>query len=385
MKRILLIISVLIAVCFVLYFTGCRKNDGDNIIKIGIVMPMTGPNKQIGIEMRDSAHLIVEEWNTANKIKGYKIEILERDDASDPKQALTNAKFVIGDNRVVGVLAHLNSGCLITAMPEYEKAGIAAIGPSETNTEITKKGWKTVFRVCTTDNIQTSAIASRMAREGHKKISIVHDSTDYGLGLGEELKKYAEAKEIEVVNFIATRTEDKNYRTVLVEIKSKNPDAIFFGGVAENCGILVKQMREAGMQQVIYSPDGTKGPHYIELAGDAAEGAIVTMVGPKLEDLKEGSGAYFEAYKKKYGVEVQNYGPYAYDAVGIILTAIKNVVDRGEAPTRSNVLEEVRKTKYAGVLGITEFDEFGDTKNKLITFYIVKNGEFVPLETVQAE
>ncbi len=379
MRKSLIVMILIVAVAaMAAAFTGCVQKD-EKVVKIGVILPLTGEYKAFGIEMLNAARLAVDEWNRENKIAGYRIEILERDDAGNKTLALNQAKYVAGDHRVYGVLAHLNSGCLIAALKTYSNAGLVAVGPSESNPDITRKGYKNIFRLVTHDLHQGSITAEYLHSLGIKKLAIIHNSNDYGKPLADVIQKRARELGIRITAFIATRVEDVDYGAVLIEIKSKSPDAIYFSGEASQAGDIVKQARSMGIAQRFFSPDGTFGKQYIKIAGvEAVEGNVVSMFGPPIDTLKGEAGHLFEKYREKYNTEIVNFGPYAYDVTQILLTAIKNTIDKHGKPTRKAVIEEVRNIKYKGVIGTTEFDRFGDTKNKIITFYEIKNGEYTP-------
>lgn len=381
MRRSIITVVVLVAVlaAITVAFVGCGKEKG-NVVKIGVILPLTGDYKAFGVEMLNAAKLAVDEWNEQNKMPGgYTIEIVERDDAGNKTTALNQAKYVVSDPQVYGVLAHLNSGCLIAALKTYSEENIVAIGPSESNPDITKKGYRNIFRLVTHDLHQGGITAEYLHSRGIKKLAIIHNSNDYGKPLAVVIKKRAEELGIEVLAFIATRVEDVDYSTVLTEIKSKTPDAIYFSGEASQAGDIVKQARSMGITQRFFTPDGTFGKQYIKIAGvETVEGNVVSMFGPPIDVLKGEAGHLFEKYRQKYNTEIVNFGPYAYDVTQILLTAIKNTIDKNGKPSRKAVIEEVRNIKYKGVIGTTTFDEFGDTKNRIITFYEIRNGEYTP-------
>lgn len=142
-------------------------------------------------------------------------------------------------------------------------------------------------------------------------------------------------------------------------------------------------MRELGMGQTFYGPDGIKGKDFLDVGGKAAEGAVVSFIGNNADQLP-GAKAFLANYLEKYKTPVENFGPYAYDVAGVFIAAIENIVKRGETPTREAVLAELKTIRYDGIMGVTEFDASGDNKNRSISFYKVVNGQFVFLEALGA-
>ncbi len=347
-----------------------RGAQEEKIFKLGAVVPLTGPAAAPGNEMNNAALLAVDEWNAANKMGGYKIVFEPKDDASDPKQAVSAAHALMSDTQVVAVVAHLNSGCFLPASKIYHDAGVVAMSAATTNPQITLQGFPEVFRVCTTDLVQGQLTVPFVNERGFKRIAIIHDKTQYGQGLAEVVRDTGAKSGLQVLGFDGIDIGEKDFRALLTKIKDQRPDVIYFGGMYDEAGLLMKQMRDLRMQQQFISDDGAFGQDFIDAGSEATEGAIVTMVGAPLTELKQAE-EFMRKYEQRFGVKIQNYGPYAYDVANILLSAIARVIEQKGSPDKKAIIEEVRKTEYDGVIGHTSFDERGDTKNKLITFYQV--------------
>ncbi|MFQ5646341.1 MAG: branched-chain amino acid ABC transporter substrate-binding protein [bacterium] len=361
----------------------CHKgrSDGKEIIKLGVVLPLTGPPAAAGIEMFNSVKLAVEEWNSAARIPGYKIVAEAKDDAADPKQAVASAHSLMSDSRVYAVVAHLNSGCFLPASRIYHDYGVAAMSGAATNPEITLQGYPEIFRICTTDLVQGQLIVPYLLESGTEKMAIIHDKTQYGQGLAEVVKKAAQKSKIKIVSFDGINVGDKDFKAILTRIKDLDPDTIYFGGMYDEAGLIVRQMRDLGMKQRFTSDDGVFGKDFVDAGGrEACEGSLISMVGVPINDLTA-AREYINNYQKEFGVEVQNYGPYAYDVANILLTAISRVIEREGKPKRKAIINELKTIKYKGVIGETSFDKNGDTNLKVITIYRVENGKFKPVKT----
>ncbi len=369
--------------------TGCSKKEeatgegGAKTFKIAVVVPLTGPYSATGNEMFRAAELAVAQFNDAGGAGGVMAEIVKRDDKGDPKEGVIAAKSVAQDDAVVGVVAHLNSGVFLPASNTYHQNGLVAISPATTNPEITQQGFPEIFRVCATDAVQ-GPLGAQFAFEelGSKTVSVLHDSTQYGQGLAEEFRKKAEEYGMQITGFQGITIGEADYRGPLTDIaRRQQPDVVYFGGLYEEGGKLVRQLRELGGESVFMGADGIKGQDFMDAGGEATEGAYASMPGAPVQSL-EGAGAFLTAYEEKYGEPVQNYGPYAYDVAQILLSAARASQEAHGAVTREGVLEAVKTTNHDGVTGTTTFDENGDTHNRTITFYQVENGEFVPKKTL---
>lgn len=349
-------------------------------LTIGAILPITGPAASAGSEAYQAVQLAVEEANASRRLAPYTLQLLPQDDVSDPKQAVSSAKNLASNPSVLGVIAHFNSGCYMPASRVYHENGVAAITPAATNPEITLQGFPEIHRIVTTDQVQGEATGGYIAKKGAKKLAIIHDKTQYGEGIAKVVRVAAENAGVKVASFDGIQVGDKDFRALLTTVRGKNPEAIFFGGLYDEGGLLVKQIRELGMTQTFYGPDGIKGKDFTDVAGKAAEGAIVSFVGKPVDRMATAQ-AFLSNYEKRFDKPVENYGPYAYDVAGVFIAVLEKIVKDGREPTRPAVLEGLRSVRYSGVIGITEFDERGDTKNRAISFYRVENGQFVFIES----
>jgi branched-chain amino acid transport system substrate-binding protein len=214
-----------------------------------------------------------------------------------------------------------------------------------------------------------------------RRAAVLHDKTPYGQGLAEEFKKEFEAKGGQAVSFDGISTGDRDFKALLTRIKADNPQVLYFGGIYNEGGLIVKQARELGLKAVFLSGDAVQSPEYFKIAGESAEGSYITNVGVPPEQIPSAK-VYLDAFKAKYpGVDMQPYDHYTYEATMIALEALEKAGIQGDGQTvdRSKMIDFLRTLKYDGVLGHTAFDEKGDTLNKAVTVYLVKNKQFVPV------
>ena len=374
--------ALLVAAMAALVLGGCGKHDGassENIIKIGSVSPLTGPQAHLGKDNENGARLAVDEINAAGLTLGGKkmhIDLLSEDDQADPKTATTVAQKLV-DSGVVGVIGHLNSGSTIPASTIYHAAGIPQISPSATAIAYTAQGYNTAFRVMTNDEQQGHVLGQYAVNKlGAKKIAVIDDRTAYGQGLADEFAKAAEAAGAEIVAREYTTDKSTDFMAILTSIKSKSPDLVFFAGMDPQAGPMARQMKQLGLKAQLLGGDGMQTPEFIKLAGADAEGAIASNPGLSL-DAMPGGKAFKEKFTARFG-PIQNYAPYAYDAVYVMVEAMK----RADSSDPAKYLPELAKTDYQGVTGKIRFDSKGDVSGGAVTLYQVKNGAWHPLETV---
>lgn len=380
MKKLLLI-----AAAFGLLI-GCKaKSDS---IKIAVALPLTGDIASLGQGLKRAVTMRIEEANAEGVAlaRSYvplpgKIELVNFDDRSDPKEAVSVANRIVSDPNVVAVIGHFNSGCSIPASRVYAQAGLPMISPASSNPELTNQqlspqwtGPKSIFRANTTDNVQGAYGADFVFKDLQaKRVAIIHDKTSYGQGVAEEFKKKFEANGGVVTAFEGLQTGDRDFRPLVTRIKGTNPRAIYFGGMFSEGGILIRQIRDLGFNGYFVTCEANYDPIFIETAGQAAEGAFVTFLGSPPE-LQPAAQEFIKRYKARYPNEVvKSYDHYGYAAASFLVEAI-----RWEGRDRQKIIDFLHKTSFDSVLGKTQFDEKGDTLNKTITLFRVANGEFKP-------
>jgi branched-chain amino acid transport system substrate-binding protein len=370
-----------------LMLVSCGKKESTSassdsiVVKIGNVAPVTGPNAHLGKDNENGARLAIEEVNKQGLVingKKVTLEFLAEDDASDPKQGTQVAQKLV-DQKVVAVVGHLNSGVSIPASKIYSEAGIAQISPSSTNPEYTKQGFKTTFRLVGTDAQQGPVLAKyTLEKLNGKNIAIVDDSTQYGKGLADEFEKTILAAGGKIVIHEATNDKATDFKAILTNIKSKKPDVILYGGMDATGGPFAKQAMELGITAKIIGGDGICSPTLAQLAGAAAVNVICSTVGVPKESLSNGE-AFLKNYQERFKSQVEIYSPMAYDAVMIIVDAMK----RANATDAASILGALPATNYAGLSGQIAFDAKGDLKESVITLNQYKDGKVVTLEIVK--
>ncbi|TCJ12854.1 branched-chain amino acid ABC transporter substrate-binding protein [Parasulfuritortus cantonensis] len=363
---------------------GCGQKDvatdGTEVVRIGSVAPLTGAQSHIGKDNDNGARMAVDEINAAGLSLGgkpVKLELISEDDAADPKTA-TNVAQKLVDEGVKAVIGHLNSGTTIPASKIYHDAGIPQISPSATAIAYTAQGYNTAYRVMANDAQQGKALGQyAVTRLGAKKVAIIDDRTAYGQGLADEFEKAAAAAGAEVVAREYTNDKATDFTAILTSIKGKSPDLVFFGGMDPQGGPMARQMKRLGLPAKLLGGDGLQNINFLKLAGADADGVVASSPGLPLEAMP-GGAQFKQKFEAKYG-PIQVYAPYAYDAVQVLVAAMK----RADSAEPAKVLAELPKTDYAGVTGPLRFDAKGDTAGGAVTLYQVENGAWVVLETVK--
>jgi branched-chain amino acid transport system substrate-binding protein len=324
--------------------------------------------------------MAIEDLNGQNiTIGGKKVrfEIQAEDDAADPKQG-TAAAQKLCDAKVNGVVGHLNSGTTIPASKVYNDCGIPHVTGAATNPNLTKPGYKTTYRIIANDNALGAGLAL-YAADGLKlkKVAIVDDRTAYGQGVAEVFKRTAQQKGMQIVDEQFTTDKATDFMSILTAIKSKSPDAIFFGGMHPQAAPMLRQMEQLGMTNVKYfGGDGICTQAIIDLVQGAKtlDNVICAEGGASLEKMPGGK-AWKDRYDKKYPKEFQVYSPYTYDATFVLVDAMK----RANSVDPKVYTAKLPETNYKGVTANIAFEPNGELKNPAMTLYVYKDKKKVPL------
>lgn len=352
----------------------------EQVITIGHVAPVSGPQAHYGKDNENGARMAIEDLNAQGVMIGgkkVKFELQAEDDASDPKQG-TAAAQKLCDSKVAGVVGHLNSGTTIPASKIYNDCGIPMVTGAATNPNLTKPGYKTTFRIIANDLALGAGLATYAADTLKlKRVAMIDDRTAYGQGVAEVFKKTAAAKGMEVVDDQFTTDKATDFMAILTAIKSKKPDAIFFGGMDPQGGPMLRQMEQLGMSNVKYfGGDGICTSEIAKLAGGAKTlGNVVCAEGGSSLGKMPGGNAWKARYDAKYPNQFQVYSPYTYDATMLLADAMK----RANSADPKVYLPELAKSNYKGVTANIAFEPNGEMKNPAITLYVYKDGKKSPL------
>jgi len=330
----------------------------EKVIKIATQSPLSGGMASVGEGIKLGAQLAVDKFKGPLVKLGYKVEVVPFDDQGKPDVGVANAKNIIADPAILGVVGHYNSGVAIPSSEVYKEVNLAMVSPANTNPLITDRGYKDVFRVCGRDDVQ-GVVGSEFAFKTLKvkSVYIVHDKTTYGQSVAEFFKADAAKKGIKVLGFEGTE-EKSNFDPILTPIKALNPDLIYYGGIYDGAAPLFKQARDKGIKAQFLGPDGLDSSDLVKIGGKAVVGmSYTTVAGPV--NVYPAAKTFAEEYKAKYGKNPEPFGAQAYDSAAIIIKAIEAAAKSG-MPTRDSVTAAIHNVKYSGVTGAVEFNKNGD-------------------------
>ena len=359
---------------------GCAVFEPGQTIKIGMGAPMTGDNAAFGQDISQAANIAISDGGT---FEGFSFELVAEDDGGTPEGGAQVANKLVADPTVVAIAGHIFSGATQAAMPIYEAAGIPMMSPSATNPPLTQSGSKVFNRCVFTDAAQGKFAAAYLYNKLNiKNLAIIHDGQAYGQGLAQVVSDQITALGGTVVAFQAITPGESDYSAALADIASKSPEALFYGGYTAEAVVIVNQMKQAGLEGVIFfGDDGTFGQDFLDRTGANGEGAYSTSLIPPASEAK---AKFDAAYLAAYGQPAGKLSPYswtAYDSAAVLIKAIKSVAVVSDGKLyipRAALVAAVRATKdYLGLSGTITCDATGECSASGPVFNINQGGVWV--------
>ncbi len=414
-KRVLVVISVLVATSMLLAACGAGGAAGGKTLKIVSSLPMTGSSLTQTQTIVNSEQLRLAQANNQACGGKYTLAYEAWDDASaaqgqwDPAVETENGNKAAADPSIIAYLGTFNSGAAKLSIPILNQAGLVMISPANTYAGLTKpgkgeasepdkyypSGVRSYARVVTADDVQGKVDANFMFNKlGVKTVYILDDQQLYGKGVADVFEATAKSLGMTVLGHEGIDIKAADYKAVMTKISTSNaggpPDGIFVGMVVDsNASQLLKDKVSimGDNEKVKYmGPDGVQTQAFIDGAGaDVAEGAYGSVAGLAPANYTAAGQKFLTDYEAKYGKLTEPYAIYGYETMNVLLKAIEDVCAKGGDPSdRKQVLAAVMATKdFDGVLGKWSFDANGDTTLSDMTVYQVQGGAYKAVGTFQ--
>jgi branched-chain amino acid transport system substrate-binding protein len=359
-------------------FAGGEKEKGT--VKIGAIFAITGPSF-LGVPESRTAEMLVEEINAQGGVKGMKLELVVKDSGGNPEKAVSFAKQLIEEENVFAIIGPSTSGesMQIKQICEDSETILLSCAAAEA---IVVPVSKWVFKTPQNDAYAAQAIFGTMRDMGIKNIGAVAANTGFGnAGMG-QLEKYAPEFGINIVIKESYDRAATDLTALMTKIKAQNVDAVVNWSIVDAQSIIPKNMRQLGMTQPLFQSHGFGNIKYVEVAGAAAEGIIfpagrllVADELPASNPQKKVLVKYKNDYESRFGEDASTFGGHAYDAVMILVEALRKV---GEAD-KYEVRDAIENLKgFEGTGGVFNFSSEDHNGLGLDAFEIltVKNGKF---------
>jgi branched-chain amino acid transport system substrate-binding protein len=245
-------------------------------IRIAVVGPMTGSNASVGDQVKRGAELAAKDINAAGGVLGRKIVLDVEDDVCDPKQAVSVANRVIGEE-IKLVDGHMCSGAAIPASAVYADSGVLMMSPAAVNARLTDeafaKKWPTIMRFYARDDAQGELVGAWLAKTyPNKKIAFLNDKSAYGRALADGVRASMNAHGVKEMLNESLNPGEKDYSALVSKLKAADVDVVYFGGFGTEAGLIVRQAADQGFKFQLVGTSGLIAPEFWSIAGPAGEG-----------------------------------------------------------------------------------------------------------------
>ncbi|MDQ1577525.1 MAG: branched-chain amino acid transport system substrate-binding protein [Microbacteriaceae bacterium] len=329
----------------------------------------TGANAALGINIFNGIKLAIDQHNKANA--GCQVQFTKFDTEGDPAKAVGPVTQAVKDPNIVGVVGLPFSGESKATGNIFEQQGLVHITPSATNPGLTTNGWKTFFRALGNDSVQGPAAAQfATSTVKAKKVYLVQDDSDYGIGLGTATSA---ALGKSLVGTDKVTTGQKDFSATVSKIINSKADAVYYAGYYAEGAPFDNQLVQKGFKGVFIGPDGAKDDQFIKQAGDASSNAFFTcpcIPGELIPDFEKAYSAAFSAEPGTYSIE-------GYDSATILLSGI----DKGKT-SRADLLSYVKSYDADGLSKHYKWDATGELAAPAVYGYKIEGGKIVPIGVI---
>jgi len=366
------ILTILFSVITLIYVFGCSK-EKQSQIDIGAALLLTGDNALWGQNAKKAIDLLVEETNNTGGIHGKKIRVIYEDTKGDPKTSIAAFNKLTEVDKVPVVMGDMLSSTTLAMASLSDEKKVPLIGISCSSPAVTQAG-PYIYRVWPSDLYEGEVAATWAYNKGYKNISIVYLNNDYGDGLRNVFKSKFISLGGKLLDEETFTDQDKDFRSIAIKIKNKNPDIIYIVGYYENTAFIVKQFREMEIKSLLLGTSSSVHQRLIEIAGKSAEGFLSALVNDfDLENLNIEQKSFLKKFREKYGADPDWASTHGGDAFLVVKSCLLSGSMTGEEiKTCIDTQKEFRGIN----LGII-FDKNGDITSKPIVIKEVVNGKFI--------
>jgi branched-chain amino acid transport system substrate-binding protein len=356
---------------------------GKEPLKVGALLAVTGPASFLGAPEARTLEMVVEELNRKGGVDGRKVELILKDTGGSPERAISFAKQLVEEDRVFAIIGPATSGESIAVKAIAEESGTLLLSCAAAEV-ITNPVLAHVFKVAPKDSFAAEMIFRRMSKMGVKRIGFLSSNTGFGKAGKEQVEKLAPTYGIEIA---VSEVYDKAATDLTAEVtklKAANVQAILNWSIEPAQAIVIKNARQIGMNVPIFQSHGFANVQYARTAGAAAEGVMFPASRVVVADAlaptdrqKPVVAAYKQAYEGRYKEDVSTFGGHAYDALGILVRAVKEA-----GLDRAKVRAAVENMKgFVGTAGVFNFSPADHNGLAIDAFEMitVKDGKFVVL------
>ncbi len=348
---------------------GLTSAGGSGPIKIGFFAPESGFAAADGQSAYDSAKLAVADINKMGGIKGRQLQLINYDDASDAKQAVSIATRLVTEDKVDAVVSGSYSDQTLAAAPIFQRAGVPMLAAYAVNPGIPATG-RFIFQQDFNGLVEGKAAAVALVKDlGATKIAIVAIKNDFGTSLVQGFTTEAAALGATVVATDYNEFGEKDFSPILQRDQAKGATGFFMSQYYSEGQQFLNNWNTLGLNLPMVGTEGIDSTtQFFQPVGAQANGLVFTT--PFNRDSTEPVVVdYIKGFTAAYGFPPDMVGATTYDS----FLVLKHAMDRGISPNR--IREGIARIRnFVGVTGtIMKYNDGGEVV-KAVELQIVKDG-----------
>ncbi len=319
-------------------------------IKIGFINSITGPEAPIGENLTNGAELAVEDLAK----QGIQVKLVKQDDTGKPDKAIAAIEQLATGDEVAAVVGPYTSACANAVARQAEQYEIPELIPAAAKEEITRQGYKWVFRVnAPAHGYAQSLIDAALGLGKPRTIAFIYESTDFGASVSDAGKKYAKAKGLTVVADEPYQKGAADYRSTLTKIKALKPDLVFMVSYVADAILLMRQSREIGLHPQAFLGGGAGfDTAQFEKERDISTNVFsVTQWTPEVKN--PGAAEFATRYVARYGKKPSYHAACSYAA-----TMIAGEVAAKAGGDRAKIRAALASGAWPTILGTVKFQDY---------------------------
>ena len=366
-------------------------------IKLGAILPVSGPMGQVGERIAETGQFAVDQFNEAGGVKGCEVEYVLRDTQGQSTVGVDAAKSLVDIDGVQALIGAVSSGVslpVLTSVAVPSKVTqVSCCSSSESFTALAQEGktdgyW---FRTYATNRSQSAMGAKLTIDSGFKKTAVIYVNTDFGVGLAKRFEQDIAKLGGSITSMIAYNESQQSYRAEITKALEGDPDSLFLVAFPVDGATITREWLSLGGTQNLIVNNSLRSDDFVQAVGsqylqqlqgyDSAQPRL-----PSVDNFNEMFEARFEGPPNGPGLHS------VYDAVTVVLLAMEASGDITGTNIRDNIrtvtspdgeevypgpegikrakelLAEGKTIRYVGATGALSFDENGDVQAPKMTW-----------------
>lgn len=341
-------------------------------VKIGVINSLTGPEAPIGEDLGNGIKLAIEDL----KKKNIDVQVIWEDDTGKPQVGISAMEKLATRDNVVGVVGAYTSAVTSVVAKTAERYKVPLVNPVASKEEITRQGYKYVFRVSATTNDYAQVLLDMAFSLGQPKtIAILNENTDFGVSGGRSAKEYAEKKGLKVVFHEAYSKGSPDYRSTLVNVKNVNADVVFMVSYVADAILLMRQSREIGLSPMAFLGAGAGFSNAQFAKEREVSHGIFSSTQWTPAVAWPGAKEFAKTYQERYGKQASYHAATAYTAMWILAHAAAQA--NGDREKTREALDSGSWETIDGTVKFADYDGYSNQNKHQMLVEQIQEGKFI--------